>query len=1192
MDPALWEMLREDLDADRELEAIIRFAHHEVDVPDVRVVARFGTIATCRIRASDVIAVRGRDDVVSLKAARRLSPTFDAAGSRPGHTPPALRPADLRRDPRLVPTGRGVVVAAVDWGIDPTCASFRHPDHDGGGTRLLSLWDQRDAAAGNPPQPYGYGATHDTDEIDRALKDPHPYRRLGYHPAIADRGRGSHGTHVLDIAAGNGGGGGPVGLAPEADLVFVHLADRDTGGLANLGDSVRLLEAVDFVGRTAGSKPWVVNLSVGRHGGPHNGTTLTELAFDELLDAAPGRFIVQSAGNYYRARTHACGTLAEGQTRSFSFITDPADVTPNELEIWYDGGEELAVRIQAPDGTTTGPVSLGRRAEVRAGRHVVGRVYHRAADPNSGDNHVDAFLDPTAVAGTWTVTLEARRVVRGRFDAWLERDDACPHCQARFTSTDSNRTTTTGTIGNGHLPLVVGAYSSHDPIRAPGRFSSAGPTRDERWKPDLAAPGVDVLAARSAPVGADRNLGQLVRKSGTSMATPHVTGSVALCLELSGLRLPARELRRLVLDTCQRPAPPDPERRLGRGYLDPLGLTEAVSRAVRSPQTITRTKGRAMDTDDSVLTSAPATALRELAYRPDGLMARWIEDRYEVVCRPGRVMTQQARTGDLLLGVTLGRRGGGRCLVLDDPAVQDLLTRGRLGVDQLVLRPQARRDRLDPAPAVTPWDAADASRWDEEDEAELDRLVAQGLSENQITNSLFYTRHPSLTGTTLQSGSAQAREWRNIREGEVRPGLRSRLVVEAVDPVQLAVFLSQYENDSRVPAEYTTRFLTRTPLLSMGRSLRDRVLANWRGGSSPLTAARFFALALDTAVNPGIAALLCHNVAKAFVRTGTALTWQGPTPGARYTDGQKTYTAAVLHPAGRLRYERDGKPFVSIFYLLFSDKEFGAKDPGDWYHFFATTSMSALASGGALGTTTGRRGREEIEGAGPDSAAEQALALPRVTAFRFRNTGASDATNCCAVCPLALGVGAAGTASNGMELRFDISGHRAGIEYDITRTRRDSLWQRVGGVWTRLGSNPMGTNDDHRDTDECLVPRAGRFIWAVDRPGIPTLVLPTPAAAFDAGDIYAGVTTSAAAQDLVYRLSFAEWVIARSRGEGIPWTPLDLPPFRDGSRRRFVFWRCAVWITRDGAGNFVLDRVRSRIELGSFSAAVLNAEPV
>jgi subtilisin family serine protease len=1189
MDPALLELLRaaeEGADGDREIEAIIRLVRPDVDVPDVRIVARFGPIATCRLRASDVVAVRARDDVVSLKAARRLSPGFEPATAATA-APVGLRASDVRRDPLLTATGRGVVVAAVDWGVDVAAAAFRHPTTDSGGsTRFLSFWDQRDSAIGNRPARYGYGAVHDRDEIDHALRSPRPYQELGYHPAVADRGRGSHGTHVLDIAAGNGSGGGPLGLAPEADLVFVHLADRDTGGLANLGDSVRLLEAVDFIVRTAGSKPWVINLSVGRHGGPHDGTTLTELAFDALLKEAPGRQLVQSTGNYFRSRVHAGGTLAAGEVETLTFVSDPADVTPNELEIWYDGADEFVVRLDPPGGARSRPVGLGQQSDIVADGRVVGRIYHRARDPNNGDNHIDAFLYPVGSAGVWTVTLEARRCVSGRYDAWLERDDACPRCQARFTRPDSNGRTTTGTIANSHLPLIVGAYDNHDRSRPPAAFSSAGPTRDGRHKPDLAAPGVEVIAARSAPIGADQNLDLLVRKSGTSMATPHVTGSVAICLELAGHRLGARELRRLVLSSCEAPTSPDRGHRLGHGYLNTTGLVSAVDRIVTPHDSASRPQEPIVETNDiTVLTAAPATALREFAYRPDGPTARWIRDRYDVIARPGQRVDRAARQGDLLLEITLGRPGGGRCVALDDRQLQAILARPSLRPNQLVLRPLAP---LETSPGVAPEDEAE--------DTELDRLVDQGLSENHITNALFSSRHPGLTGVALQPGTTAAKEWRTIRDREVRPGLRQRLVIEKVDPVQLAVFLSQYENDSRVPTEYTKRFLTRTPLLSMGRSLRDRVLGHWRARRRPLTASGFYELALETAGNPGIAALLCHNVAKAFVRGGVAVTWRGTGTEGAYTDGQKTYTATMIHPAGRLKYYHSakGREIVSIFYLLFSDREFGTKDPGDWYHFFVTATMTALSSEGTLGATTDRGRREDIDDQnGADLESEQALGWPRVTAFRFRNTGTTDPDNCCYNCPAGLGVGEGGGAWNRMELRFTLSGHRSGIEYEITRTRRDSLWQRLGGTWLLVGSSPMGTKDDLKGNyDECLVPHGGH-IFSKDSPGFPNLVLPAPGRALNAEAFYGpGAVTSAAADDVVLRGSFAEWVIARSRAESIPWTPLELPPFRNGSRRRFIFWRCVVWIHRNGAGNFVLDAARSRIELGSFSAAVLNAEPV
>ena len=489
MDPALRELLRNE-PADRVVEAIIRLRRPHVELPGVRVVARFGSIATCRLPLASLPDVRARPDVVSLKAARPLGPEDRGGQGRAATASTRLdarvraferRPdrgeqplgLDLARQPTGGPlTGAGVVVGVVDWGLDVDHPNFKHPD---GSTRLIALWDQRSPRRplSEAPQPYGYGIVHTRRHLDRALRSPDPFLALGYHPADAERDGGAHGTHVMDVAAGNGARG-PTGVAPEADLVFVHLADRDTGGLANLGDSVRLLEAVDFIARTAGARPWVINLSIGRHGGPHDGTTLTELALDELLSAAPGRFVAQSGGNYHQARTHATGVVGPGQSMVLRFVTDPSDRTPNELEVWYGGADELAVRIDPP-GTRGAPtVLLGGSADVVVAGRIAGRIYHRAQDPNNGDHHIDAFLYPWAPSGEWRVTLEGRRVNKGRFHAWLERDEACPRCQARFVQADASPSCTIGTIANGHLPLVVGAYDARSPVgRSAGRAAPA-----------------------------------------------------------------------------------------------------------------------------------------------------------------------------------------------------------------------------------------------------------------------------------------------------------------------------------------------------------------------------------------------------------------------------------------------------------------------------------------------------------------------------------------------------------------------------------------------------------------------------------------------------------------------------------------------------------------------------------------------
>ena len=660
MDPALRELLRsQDPGEGRMVEAIIRLRRPGLDVPGVRIVSRFGTIVTCRLPAESVPEVRRYRDVISLKAPRTLGPELDKSNPTSGLRDTTIRRhTDRRRPPGLALTGSGVVCGFADWGMDFDHPNFKRPD---GTTRLLTLWDQRDQVGGARAEPYGYGVIHSRDRINEALRGARPYDALGYRPTGAD-----HGTHVADIAAGNGSAGGPVGIAPEADLVFVHLADRGTGGLSDLGDSRRLLEAVDFIAHAAGVRPWVINVSVGRMGGSHDGCSPCELAFDELLGAAPGRFIVQSAGNYRRAGTHTSGLLTRGGAQTFTLVTNPADTTANELEVWYDGDDIFTVRIESPTGATV-TVALDDEADLYSHGQVAGRVYHRACDPNNGDNHIDAFLYPWAPPGRWQVTLHAERARHGRFDAWIERDEECGPCQARFAESDRNRLGTTGTIANGHLPLVVGAHDAHSRARAVAGFSSVGPTRDGRAKPDLVAPGMAVLAARAEPEAGSRSRGLLMRKSGTSMAAPHVTGAVALCLQAGGHRLGAKQIRDLVLGSVDSGGPRDRTLALGRGRLNISRLCADLHRTypIGNPYEHWEPVMDAAEFDARLpLAAMPSSAYRELLYRPTGDIARWIRQRFDTVARPGEAPAEAPQPGDLVLTVALGRPGVGECVVL------------------------------------------------------------------------------------------------------------------------------------------------------------------------------------------------------------------------------------------------------------------------------------------------------------------------------------------------------------------------------------------------------------------------------------------------------------------------------------------------------------------------------------------------
>jgi subtilisin family serine protease len=590
----------------------------------VRIVARFGDIATIRVQRGDLLALRAHPAVASLKAPRPMVPDRP---DRPDREPRGRNPRRfaIRSLGRGQPSGRGAVIGIVDWGCDYSHPNFIGP---GGRTRLLALWDQR--ARGPSPRPYGYGIVHSARAIDRALASGDPFRTLGYDPIDADdEGNGTHGTHVMDIAAGSPRVG-PGGVAPGADLVFVHMAALSWGP-RHIASSVCLLEAVDFIARVAGDNPWVINLSLGSHNGPHDGTTLVEQALDWIVTSGPGRTIVQSCGNYGQRPVHAAGRLERGQRRRLAWHIDPSDQTPNEIELWYGSGDAIAMNLIAPDGRTIARALPDSHGPIVDGTRHIGRFAHRRGDPNNGDNQASIFVDPElARPGPWRIELEALTIADGRYHVWIERDEVTRGSQSRLARKDFVATTTTGTICNGHHTISVGAY---DPAtRARAWFSSIGPTRDGRNKPDLLAKGVGIVAARSD--GGDDVDGDdlLTVKSGTSMASPHVAGCVAVLYEAAGRALTADEVKKVLVDSARR----------GREGPPRVDLRAAVARLrehLASPSNAMTTAQSPAELFDSVARSSSF----QLAV-PD----------VEVVAMPGAPPCESIQPGDLLIERALG----------------------------------------------------------------------------------------------------------------------------------------------------------------------------------------------------------------------------------------------------------------------------------------------------------------------------------------------------------------------------------------------------------------------------------------------------------------------------------------------------------------------------------------------------------
>jgi subtilisin family serine protease len=522
-------------------------------------------IVTARVPLNRIEILRQLAYVQSLKASQILKPalkaTIEEIKARADLLPPLTQGQQ----------GKGVIVGIIDYGCDFVHQNFRKPD---GSTRILALWDQ--TVSPGASSHLGYGRVYTQTEINAALRTIDSYTSLGHDP-----GRASHGTHVMDIACGNGGGSSVPGVAPQADIIFVQISASDIPWQgsdvvgSNFGGSVQLLEAIQFIFDQAGTRPCSINISLGTNGGPHDGTSLVEQGIDAVVTAQPNRAVVIAASNSYEDGIHASGKVAKGNFTDLIWQIGSSDFTHNELEIWYGKDDQLKLELIDQDDLSIGEVDLGSSARIlNQADELLFFVAHRQGDPNNGDNTIGIFMNTRSISSSSPSKIKLRlhgvTISDGQFHAWIERDD---NGQSNFAPPHDN-SHTLGSISCGKQSIIVGSYDAHTAGQPLSWFSSAGPTRDGRQKPEISAPGHNVLAASSST----RVL--LTRMSGTSMAAPAVTGVVALMLaEAQSLTksLTIDQIREILAKTA-RSTPPSMawDDRYGMGRLDANACVQKV----------------------------------------------------------------------------------------------------------------------------------------------------------------------------------------------------------------------------------------------------------------------------------------------------------------------------------------------------------------------------------------------------------------------------------------------------------------------------------------------------------------------------------------------------------------------------------------------------------------------------------------
>jgi len=429
-------------------------------------------------------------------------------------------------------TGAGVIVGFVDTGIDTTHPDFYFPN---GTTKILYVWDQ--TTSGRPPTGFNYG--YECTSADIGARSCPENDTFG------------HGTHVAGIAASSGmATGNYTGVAPGASIIFVKSGHQVCNSASWTFYNFQVLDGVNYIVKKAAQlgRRAVVNLSMGGNIGAHDGTDPFERGLDAFVKA--GVPVVVSAGNSRLENTHARGQLSQGSNVTLNMGVRDTTIDL-QIDIWYAKQDQFDAILTAPDGQIYSiPTPPGGATSKYGNITALSNVPSQISDLG---NELYLEVNSTASLPTegWSVTLKANQVhSQGFWDAWVDTW-TCSFPGAFFMSGDGyiiDPHDTVGIPGTAKYVVTVGAYITKTswkgtngqtygrPNILPGgiaSFSSIGPTRDGRIKPDVVAPGALIVSARSSAVPLrDSDPDQYHRVlAGTSMSAPHVAGTIALMLQ-------------------------------------------------------------------------------------------------------------------------------------------------------------------------------------------------------------------------------------------------------------------------------------------------------------------------------------------------------------------------------------------------------------------------------------------------------------------------------------------------------------------------------------------------------------------------------------------------------------------------------------------------------------------------------------
>ena len=433
-------------------------------------------------------------------------------------------------------TGKGTIIGIIDSGIDYNLDIFKDSN---GNSKILYYWDQ--SIQGNPPEGFKHGTLYTNEDINKAIK-----KEIDIPISVTS----THGTHVAGIACQ---------IAEDANLIVVRVGNVATDVFSK---STEFMRAIKFIlDKSLELKmPVAINISYGSNEGSHRGLSLFEQYIDDMCSFWKNNIVV-AAGNNGDKDGHKSIKL-EDKIKEVEFIVGEDEKILN-INIWPEFIDDFSVYIVNPSNVKSQEISLtsGEIKNILGGTRVKGYFY--TIPPYSLSRRITIQLSSTnsIMQGIWKLVFTPINIVMGDINIYLPTSEGLSK-NTRFL--EANKRLTVTVPGTANKAITVGSFnSSTDTVSI---FSGEGDISKNVFKPDLLAPGENILS--TLPGG---SVGAL---SGTSMATPHVTGVVSLLMqwgivEKNDLFFYSQKIKAFLLQRAKRNVfYTYPNNSMGFGFLD------------------------------------------------------------------------------------------------------------------------------------------------------------------------------------------------------------------------------------------------------------------------------------------------------------------------------------------------------------------------------------------------------------------------------------------------------------------------------------------------------------------------------------------------------------------------------------------------------------------------------------------------